>query len=108
MQIQDCLPQEEYRSTYPNGESESPYVFICSNPQELPVKFPISGAHKICKWLNDGIRSSYVAHCSHYSSLLSYLSSKNTFSFADKLDDSIHIAAVKALQRMAKLKDEEN
>lgn len=42
------------------------------------------------------------------SSLLSYLSSKNTFFFTDKLDDSIHIAAVKALQRMAKLKDEEN
>lgn len=45
---QDCLPQEEYRSIHPKGESESPYVFICSSPQELPVKFPIKGAHKIC------------------------------------------------------------
>ncbi|XP_031633586.1 activating signal cointegrator 1 [Contarinia nasturtii] len=71
--VQDCLPQEEYRSIHPNGESESPYVFICSNPQELPVKFPVRGLHKIYK-----------------------------------LEDPIHIAAVKSLQRMTKKKEEED
>lgn len=30
-------------------ESASPFVFICTNPQELLVKFPIKGKHKICK-----------------------------------------------------------
>ncbi|CAF99915.1 unnamed protein product, partial [Tetraodon nigroviridis] len=30
-------------------ESASPFVFICTNPQELLVKFPIKGRHKICK-----------------------------------------------------------
>ena len=34
---------------YPDGESSSPYVFICENPQELIIKFPIKGKHKICK-----------------------------------------------------------
>uniref|UniRef100_U5EU27 Putative regulation of transcription n=1 Tax=Corethrella appendiculata TaxID=1370023 RepID=U5EU27_9DIPT len=45
--VQDCLPQEEYRKIYPNGESESPFVFVCSNPQELPIRFPVKGQHKI-------------------------------------------------------------
>lgn len=36
---------------YPDGESESPYVFICQNPQQLFVKFPLSGKHKICEFL---------------------------------------------------------
>ena len=30
-------------------ESASPFVFICTNPQELVVKFPMKGKHKICK-----------------------------------------------------------
>ena len=47
--IVDVLPQEEYRELYPEGESNSPYVFICTNPQELLVKFPMQGQHKICK-----------------------------------------------------------
>ena len=34
---------------YPDGESSSPYVFICKNPQELLVKFPMSGKHKLFK-----------------------------------------------------------
>ena len=45
----DCLAQEEYRDQYPRGESASPYVFICSNPQELIIKFPMSGKHKMFK-----------------------------------------------------------
>ena len=45
----ECLAQEEYRDLYPEGESGSPYVFICSNPQELMIKFPMSGKHKLFK-----------------------------------------------------------
>ncbi|RXM97724.1 Activating signal cointegrator 1, partial [Acipenser ruthenus] len=39
------------RSVFPETceESASPFVFICSNPQELVVKFPMKGKHKICK-----------------------------------------------------------
>ena len=45
----DCLGQEDYRSQLPDGESESPYVFVCENPQKLAIKFPIKGQHKIWK-----------------------------------------------------------
>uniref|UniRef100_A0A2M4BJ76 Putative activating signal cointegrator 1 n=1 Tax=Anopheles marajoara TaxID=58244 RepID=A0A2M4BJ76_9DIPT len=45
--VEDCLPQEEYRKQYPDGESESPYVFICTDAQELPIRFPVKGDHKI-------------------------------------------------------------
>jgi len=45
----DCLAQEEYRVEYPDGESSSPYVLICHNPQELVIKFPMSGKHKLFK-----------------------------------------------------------
>ncbi|XP_070542239.1 activating signal cointegrator 1-like isoform X2 [Ptychodera flava] len=47
--VVDCLSQEQYREQFPDGESTSPYVFICENPQELVVKFPIKGQHKIWK-----------------------------------------------------------
>lgn len=47
----DCLPQEEYRKKFPDGESESPFVFICDEPKELSLKFPILGRHKICKFV---------------------------------------------------------
>lgn len=50
VKVTDCLPQEEYRKIFPNGESESPFVFICSDPQELPIRFPVKGEHKICKF----------------------------------------------------------
>ncbi|KAK8732045.1 hypothetical protein OTU49_007156 [Cherax quadricarinatus] len=45
----DVLPQEEYRKVHPDGESDSPYVFVCENPQEMILKFPIKGQHKIYK-----------------------------------------------------------
>lgn len=45
--VQDVLPQEVYRTQYPDGESESPYVFVCENPREMVFKFPIKGEHKI-------------------------------------------------------------
>lgn len=47
--VEDVLPQEEYRKKYPEGDSDSPYVFICTNPQEMLFKFPIKGQHKIYK-----------------------------------------------------------
>ncbi|XP_026463973.1 activating signal cointegrator 1 [Ctenocephalides felis] len=47
--VSECFSQEEYQKIYPNGESESPYVFICTNPEALPIKFPIKGQHKIYK-----------------------------------------------------------
>ncbi|XP_053949748.1 activating signal cointegrator 1 [Anastrepha ludens] len=47
VRVEDCLAQEDYREIYPNGESESPYVFICANPEKLPVVFPVKGQHKI-------------------------------------------------------------
>ncbi|KAF8777414.1 Activating signal cointegrator 1 like protein [Argiope bruennichi] len=45
----DCLPQDEYKIQYPDGEIASPYVFICENAKELSIKFPMKGKHKIFK-----------------------------------------------------------
>uniref|UniRef100_A0AAR2LE46 Activating signal cointegrator 1 n=2 Tax=Pygocentrus nattereri TaxID=42514 RepID=A0AAR2LE46_PYGNA len=47
--VTDCLSQEQFREQYPqiSEESASPFVFICTNPQELLVKFPVKGKHKI-------------------------------------------------------------
>uniref|UniRef100_A0A224Z5K4 Protein containing ASCH and zf-C2HC5 domain n=1 Tax=Rhipicephalus zambeziensis TaxID=60191 RepID=A0A224Z5K4_9ACAR len=45
----DCLPQDIYREQYPCGECFSPFVFICEEPQELKMKFPMKGQHKIFK-----------------------------------------------------------
>lgn len=42
--VEDVVPQEEYRARYPNGESGSPFVFLCTNPHELIVKYPM----KVC------------------------------------------------------------
>ncbi|CDW60919.1 activating signal cointegrator 1 [Trichuris trichiura] len=47
VEVVDCLSQEDYRLQYPDGESESPYVLICKNARELPLKFPIMGRQKI-------------------------------------------------------------
>ncbi|XP_011347344.2 activating signal cointegrator 1 [Ooceraea biroi] len=47
--ITDVLSQEEYRKLYPEGESDSPYVFICENPYMLPIYLPMKGKHKIYK-----------------------------------------------------------
>lgn len=47
--VEDVLPQEQYRVQFPDGESNSPYVFVCEAPQELSIKFPIKGQHKIYK-----------------------------------------------------------
>ena len=36
---------------FPDGESESDYVFVFQNPQHLKYKFQIKGKHKICMLL---------------------------------------------------------
>ncbi|KAH8272960.1 hypothetical protein KR026_011748 [Drosophila bipectinata] len=45
--VESCLPQEEYRDLYPNGESDSPYVFVCTKPEQLNLLLPVQGEHKI-------------------------------------------------------------
>ncbi|KAM9825029.1 activating signal cointegrator 1 isoform X2 [Syngnathus typhle] len=49
--VTDCLSQEQFKEQFPGtcDESASPFVFICTNPQELLVKFPMKGKHKIWK-----------------------------------------------------------
>ena len=47
--VMDCLAQEDYSNEFPEGESDSPFVFVCENPQQLTVKFPVKGQHKIWK-----------------------------------------------------------
>lgn len=51
--VESCLPQEEYRELYPEGESDSPYVFVCSKPEQLPVLLPVQGQPKICKYFKE-------------------------------------------------------
>ena len=84
VEVVDVLPQEEYRVQHPNGESESPYVFVCENPHELFIKFPNKGQHKICKF-------SYF--------LTFTLSCKLIYLFVtDKLDPAVHQTAKKSLR----------
>ncbi|CAK6973602.1 activating signal cointegrator 1 [Scomber scombrus] len=49
--VTDCLSQEQFKQQFSDTceESASPFVFICNNPQELLVKFPMKGKHKIWK-----------------------------------------------------------
>lgn len=53
--VQECLPQEEYRQRLPKGESDSPFVFVCSAPEELPIRFPVRGEHKICEYIGSDL-----------------------------------------------------
>lgn len=46
--VVDCLSQEEYIEQYPQGENESPFIFICKDPIMMNNHFPIKGQHKIC------------------------------------------------------------
>jgi len=52
--VADVLSQDDYRQRFGGDrqdpmESHSPFVFVCEHPQELFVKFPIKGQHKIYK-----------------------------------------------------------
>jgi len=46
----DCLPQEQYREKFPDGEIEDSFVLICDHFATLPVPYMInSQQHKIYK-----------------------------------------------------------
>uniref|UniRef100_F7BQ10 ASCH domain-containing protein n=2 Tax=Ciona intestinalis TaxID=7719 RepID=F7BQ10_CIOIN len=49
VQVKEVLSQEEYSVKYPGGESGGAYVFVCEDPHELKVLFPVKGRHKIWK-----------------------------------------------------------
>ncbi|CAF1102543.1 unnamed protein product [Didymodactylos carnosus] len=49
VELVDCLERDTYTEKFPKGESDSDYVFICENPQELFFKLPMKGQHKIFK-----------------------------------------------------------
>ncbi|XP_078494523.1 activating signal cointegrator 1-like isoform X2 [Ciona intestinalis] len=49
VQVKEVLSQEEYSVKYPGGESGGAYVFVCEDPHELKVLFPVKGKHKIWK-----------------------------------------------------------
>ncbi|KAH0547050.1 activating signal cointegrator 1 [Cotesia glomerata] len=59
--VVDVLPQDEYRKIYPDGDSDSPYVFICQDSRELSLKFPMQGKHKIYK-LDKQIHKAALKH----------------------------------------------
>lgn len=69
-------------------ESGSPFVFICTNPQELLVKFPMKGKHKICKsssFQADGNRMAVIG--------LRRLKTYLTFIFSNQ-QSSLHLCAL--------------
>ena len=88
MDVREVLSQEEYSDKFPNGESSSPFVFVCDNPQELLVKVPMSGQHKICEW-----------SLSHFGPMKKLKTLNYFFCIADKLDTSIHAAAKKSVKK---------
>jgi len=47
--VKEVLSKEDYLEKYPNGSSAGAYVFVCKNPQELTLKLPVKGQHKIWK-----------------------------------------------------------
>ena len=53
VQLDDCLTRDEYQQRSPSQlfeESDTEFVFLCSVPQQLLLKFPMKGKHKICKF----------------------------------------------------------
>merc|ERR1711892_859357 len=51
--VTDVLAQEEYRKQFPDGSSNSPYVFICEDFHELEYKPQLSGQHKLWRLPRD-------------------------------------------------------
>ena len=57
--VVDVLSQDDYKHQFGGHrqdpmESQSPFVFICENPQELFIKFPIKGVRVrvcVCVWV---------------------------------------------------------
>ena len=54
--VMDCVDRATYLEQYPSGESDSEYVLICENPQELFFKLPMRGQHKICEYRTSCLR----------------------------------------------------
>lgn len=79
----DCLDRDTYLELYPGGESESEYVLICENPQELFFKIAMRGQHKICQ----------------YRLFSSVCLSLFSLSLIDKMDHHTHQTAKKVLLR---------
>ncbi|PNJ29249.1 TRIP4 isoform 4, partial [Pongo abelii] len=77
----DCLSQKQFKEEFPDisQESDSPFVFICKNPQEMVVKFPIKGNPKICSLRDE--RTSEFLGISWKSLFLLYLVSPISFPF---------------------------
>ena len=46
--VEDVLPQDEYRERFPDGDSGMPYVFVCNNPHELIVRYPMKVRRCAC------------------------------------------------------------
>lgn len=91
MNVTDCLSQEEYREQYPEGENDSPFMFICKDPIMMTNHFPIKGQHKICKYLtqfNLEILFYILTHYQYY-----------FYFFLVNLDEKIHYAAQKCLMK---------
>lgn len=83
--VVDCLSQEEYIAQYPQGENESPFMFICKDPIMMTNHFPIKGQHKICEFF-------FLIYC------LIYWHNYVIF-FSVKLDEKILNAAQKCLMK---------
>jgi hypothetical protein len=48
--VTECLPFEEFKQLYPDGDTEADYIFVCEDPKQLIKPFPMSGAgNKIYK-----------------------------------------------------------
>ena len=47
--LSECLKREDYISLGFRDESDSPYGFLCEDPQTLKIQVPIKGMHKIWK-----------------------------------------------------------
>lgn len=95
VKVEDCLSQEQYQKHFPGGESDNPFVFICEDPQELPINFPIKGTHKICRFL-----------------ITTLFLDSMFYVISDKLDPKIHMVALQSLNKAGKLRsmisDKEN
>jgi len=45
---------------YPDGESDSPFIFICQHPRQLTVKLPVRGKQKICECMLTGSKDERI------------------------------------------------
>lgn len=60
--IVDCLSHEEYIEQFPQGENDSPFIFLCENPIMMSNHFPIKGQHKICECSKSKLFYYFIDH----------------------------------------------